>query len=180
MRVGYLRFELSYSSSLPVKVGMVFIFLVMYYLRRKKKDKPLFDKAGVKVTKRTDYVKKLDRVFSEYIRLRDAMGGYFRCISCGKIKPYAQADCGHYFSRTKMSTRFDEDNCNAECRSCNRFSADHLDGYRKNLIAKIGQQRFDLLSFKASQVKKWTDFELKSLIDCYTEKVKQLRKEKGL
>lgn len=155
---------------------------MMYYLRKKKKDKPLplFDKAGVKVTKRTDYVKKLDKVFSEYIRLRDSMGGYFRCISCGQIKPYEQADCGHYHSRRHMATRFDEDNCHAECRHCNRFTADHLIGYQKNLLAKIGQSRFDLLSFKASQTKKWSDFELKALIDCYAEKVKRLKKEKGL
>lgn len=153
--------------------------LIMYYLRRKKKKDnplPLFDKAGVKVQKRTDYIKKLDKVFSEYIRLRDSMNGYFRCISCGQIKPYEQADCGHYYSRTRMSTRFDEDNCHAECRSCNRFKADHLIGYQKNLISKIGQTKFDLLAFKANQVKKWSDFELKALIDCYQDKVKQLKR----
>lgn len=156
----------------------------MYYFRRKKKKKdkplPLFDNAGVKVQRRTDYVKKLDKVFSEYIRLRDSMGGYFRCISCGKIKPYEQADCGHYHSRTHMATRFDEDNCHAECRSCNRFSADHLIGYRKNLVLKIGQGRFDLLDFKASQTKKWSDFELKALIGHYKSLIIQLKKEKGL
>lgn len=156
----------------------------MYYFRRKKKKKgkplPLFDNAGVKVQRRADYVKKLDKVFSEYIRLRDSMGGYFRCISCGKIKPYEQADCGHYHSRTHMATRFDEDNCHAECRSCNRFSADHLIGYRKNLVLKIGQGRFDLLAFKASQTKKWSDFELKALIGHYKSLIIQLKKEKGL
>lgn len=155
----------------------------MYYFRRKKKKEkplPLFDKAGVKVQRRTDYIKKLDKIFSEYIRLRDSMGAYFRCISCGKIKPYAQADCGHYHSRVHMATRFDEDNCHAECARCNRFVADHLIGYRKNLIEKIGQSRFDLLEFKASQTKKWSDFELKALIEHYKEKVTQLKKEKGL
>lgn len=156
----------------------------MYYFRRKKKKKdkplPLFDNAGVKVQRRTDYIKKLDKVFSEYIRLRDSMGGYFRCISCGKIKPYEQADCGHFFSRKHMATRFDEDNCHAECRSCNRFSADHLIGYRKNLVVKIGQGRFDLLDFKASQMKKWSDFELKALIGHYKSLIIQLKKEKGL
>lgn len=79
---------------------------------------PLFD-GKVKIQRRTDYIKKLDRVFSEYIRLRDTMpNGMFRCISCGKIKPYSQADCGHYHSRTHMSIRFDEENCNAECKYC--------------------------------------------------------------
>lgn len=95
-----------------------------YYIKRKPKKKkekelPLFEKAGIKVKKKPDLVAKLDKEFSRYIRLRDCMpNGYFRCISCGKIKPYEQADCGHYHSRRHMSTRFDEDNCHAECRYC--------------------------------------------------------------
>ena len=155
----------------------------MYYLRKKKKKEkpmPLFD-GKVKIQRRTDYIKKLDRVFSEYIRLRDTMpNGMFRCISCGKIKPYSQADCGHYHSRTHMSTRFDEENANAECRSCNRFCADHLVGYRKNLIAKIGEHRLDVLEWRAHQTKKWSDFELKELIKHYQAKIKDLKGEKGL
>lgn len=141
---------------------------------------PLFD-GKVKIQRRTDYIKKLDRIFSEFIRLRDTMpNGMFRCISCGKIKPYSQADCGHYHSRTHMSTRFDEDNANAECRSCNRFCADHLVGYRKNLIAKIGEHRYNVLEWRAHQTKKWSDFELKELIKHYQAKIKDLKGEKGL
>ena len=114
--------------------------------KAKKKDKPLplFDKAGITVKKKPDLKAKLDKEFSLFIRLRDCMpNGYFRCISCGQIKPYEQADCGHFHSRRHMATRFDEDNAHAECRACNRFSADHLIQYLKNLKAKIGQLRFD-------------------------------------
>lgn len=124
---------------------------------------------------------KLDKVFSLYIRLRDSKPfGYkaFKCISCGKIKPFSKADCGHYYSRAKMSTRYDEENCNSECSHCNRFSADHLDGYRENLIAKIGQQRFDLLRVRANQTKKWSVFELQELIKYYTALVQKMESEK--
>ena len=157
-----------------------------YYIKRtpkKKKEKPspLFDKAGIKVKKKLDLVAKLDKVFSRYIRLRDCMpNGYFRCISCGQIKPYEQADCGHFHSRRHMATRFDEDNAHAECRACNRFSADHLINYEKNLIAKIGQTRYDKLAWKAGATKKWSDFELQELIKYYTILVDKLSKEKGL
>ena len=155
-----------------------------YYLRRKKKkDKPLpmFDKAGVNVKKKPDLKAKLDKEFSLYIRLRDAMpNGFFKCVSCGEIKPFEQADCGHYWSRRHMSTRYDEENCHAECRSCNRFKADHLAGYRDNLIRKIGQMRFDKLAWKASQAKKWSDFELQELIKYYKALNAKLRKEKGI
>lgn len=106
--------------------------------------------------------------------------GYFRCISCGQIKPFEQADCGHYFSRKHLSTRFDEDNCHAECRYCNRFLADHLEFYREGLIEKIGQQKFDLLKVKVASTSKMTDFEYEQLIKYYKALNKKLRKEKGL
>lgn len=156
-----------------------------YYIKSNKKNKdkplPLFDRSGVKVKKKPDYKRKLDEVFSKYIRLRDCMpNGYFRCISCGQMKPFEQADAGHYFSRTHLSTRFDETNVNAECKYCNRFKADHLVGYRRNLIAKVGQQRFDLLEWKHSQPCKYTEFEYKELIKRYQAKIKELSNDKGL
>lgn len=130
--------------------------------------------------KKPDLKAKLDKEFS-FIRLRDCMpNGFFRCISCGQIKPFTQADCGHYFSRTHLATRFDENNCHAECRHCNRFKADHLEGYRVNLITKIGQQKFDLLKVKVASTSKMTDFEYEQLIKYYKALNKKLRKEKGL
>ena len=126
-------------------------------------------------------VDRLDTVFSRYIRLRDAMpSGMFRCISCGKIKPIEQADAGHYHSRRHMSTRFDEDNVNAECRFCNRFSADHIIGYRENLIKKIGEQRFLLLEVKAHETHKWSAFELEQLTKYYRALANKLQQEKGI
>ena len=157
----------------------------MYYIRRKPKKKdnplPLFDKAGVKIKKKPDLVARLDKAFSLYVRLRDCMpNGFFRCISCGQVKPYGQADCGHYHSRRHMATRWDEDNAHAECRACNRFKADHMIGYRENLIRKIGQQRFDKLEWKHNQSRKWSDFELVELTKYYKALADKLKKEKGL
>lgn len=145
----------------------------MYYLKKKKG-------GGEKKSNLSSLIKKLDKEFSMFIRLRDSKAfGFkaFKCISCGQIKPFAKADCGHYFSRVKMSTRFDEDNANAECSSCNRFKADHLEGYRENLIKKIGQPRFDVLRYRSNQTKKWSAFELESLIKYYKEQNKKLKDE---
>ena len=157
----------------------------MYYLRKKKKKKedplPLFDSKGVKVKRKPDLKARADKEFSLFIRLRDCMpNGFFRCISCGQIKPFGQADCGHFHSRRHMSVRYDEDNAHSECRSCNRFKADHLIGYERNLVAKIGRMRFDKLAWKAAQPMKWTDKELEELAAYYKERNKELRKEKGL
>lgn len=64
--------------------------------------------------------------------------------------------------------------------NCNRFKADHLEDYRVNLIAKIGQQKFDLLKVKVASTSKMTDFEYEQLIKYYKALNKKLRKEKGL
>lgn len=89
----------------------------MYYIKRKKKE-PSVAKEAAKRGK-PDLVRKLDGIFSKYIRLRDAMpNGYCRCISCGQIKPFSDFDAGHFYSRKHMGTRFDEDNVWAECKYC--------------------------------------------------------------
>ena len=150
-----------------------------YYIKRKKKEPT--EKKSRKSPSLSTLVDRLDTIFSKYIRLRDAMpSGMFRCISCGQIKPISQADCGHFHSRIHMSTRFDEDNCHAECRFCNRFSADHIIGYRENLIKKIGGQRFALLEVKAHQSYKYSHFEIEQLIKYYRARVEMLQKEKGI
>lgn len=64
-------------------------------------------------------VDALDRAFSKFIRLRDSDdNGLCRCISCGKLHMWDDIDCGHFVNRRHMGTRFDEKNCNAQCRSC--------------------------------------------------------------
>lgn len=147
------------------------------FKRTKKKNHP----NTTKEKRKPDLVKKLDKVFSQYIRLRDVMpSGFFKCISCGKIKPFAEADCGHYHSRTHMATRFEEDNCHCECKGCNRFSADHLIGYRENLITKIGFSRVERLNVLAHSQKHWLDCELEEKIAYYKAEVKRLSAMKGI
>lgn len=132
-------------------------------------------------TRTTGLKAKLDRVFSQYIRLRDMMpGGVFRCISCGQIKPIEQADCGHYINRQHMATRFSEMNCNAQCRSCNRFDEGNMQGYRRGLVQKYGEQRVLLLEAQKYETRKYTEFEYEALIKHYRAEIKRMLEEKRL
>ena len=121
---------------------------------------------------------KLDRVFSEYIRLRDTAGhtkdGFFKCVSCGQIKPYSQADCGHYIGRQHMATRFNELNCWAQCRKCNRFEEGRKADYRRNLVDRIGEDKVLLLEASQRNTAKISDFEYEEMIKYYKEKIKNL------
>ena len=128
----------------------------------------------MKTKKKPDLRAKLDKVFSEYIRKRDTHDGVFKCISCGQILPYEQADCGHYINRKHMSTRFDEMNCNAQCRSCNRFDEGNIQGYRRGLVAIYGEQKVTLLEAKKHNFRKYSDFEYEVLINHYKEEIKKL------
>jgi hypothetical protein len=66
--------------------------------------------------------KKTDKVFSKFIRNRDAeFGG--NCISCGRWFKYEDLDAGHFVSRNCIELRYDEENVNAQCQHCNRFKS---------------------------------------------------------
>ena len=156
--------------------------MLPYWMKKKKKkatEDSLFPTEKKK--RKPDLVKKLDKVFALYIRLRDVMpNGYGKCISCGRIKSFKELDCGHFHGRTHMATRFEEDNAHAECIACNRMSSDHLIKYRENLIDKIGIGRYDRLNLLRHSVKHWLDCELQEKIDYYTNEVKRLSAEKGI
>ena len=128
----------------------------------------------MKTKKKPDLKAKLDKIFSEYIRKRDTRNGVFKCISCGRILPYEQPDCGHYINRKHMSTRFDEMNCNAQCISCNRFDEGNIQGYRRGLVSLYGEQQVNLLEAKKHNFRKYSDFEYEVLIKHYKEEIKKL------
>jgi len=128
----------------------------------------------------TKIIARLDRIFSEYIRLRDAdRNGYVRCISCGKIGYWKDVDCGHYINRKHLSTRWHEKNCNGQCRSCNRFDEGNMLGYTKGLVRKYGTGILDELDVMKHQSGKLTDFDGELLIKHYKEQVKILKKSKA-
>lgn len=123
----------------------------------------------------------LDIVFSVYIRLRDAMdGGLTRCISCGRVFPFGAMQCGHYFGRANMATRWDEENCSSECAFCNCSDANHLEGYTRHLKEKIGEDAFEALARRAHGTRKWSGDELRDMIKHYTAEARRLSREKNI
>lgn len=116
----------------------------------------------------------LDKAFSIFIRKRDSINGIVKCISCGKLVPWKESDCGHYINRKHMSTRFDEQNCNAQCRSCNRFDEGNMEGYRAGLIAKYGEGTPENLYIKKFNTVKLSQVEINLMTKHYIQKAKQL------
>src|SRR5688500_14823181 len=87
---------------------------------------------------------KLWKIFSEYIRLRDANAdGYCVCITSGRLIHWKDCDAGHFISRRHMATKYDEQNVHAQRRFDNRFAAGEQFVYARAIDAKYGKGTAD-------------------------------------
>lgn len=147
-----------------------------------KKEKSKFEISEIKTptrkASRSTLMDKADRAFSLYIRTRDSQifeGKYFQCLSCGRVLPIEQADCGHYVNRQHMSLRFSGLNCHAQCRKCNRFMEGNQQDYRKGLIKKIGEDKVQLLEAAKHVSNKITNFELEHIAKHFKAETKNFK-----
>ena len=142
-----------------------------------------------KITKRKTLAEKtarelgkvLDRVFSEFIRLRDAdEQGYCRCVTCGGVHHWKEIHCGHFIGRANKAVRFNELNCHAQCVKCNTYRSGEHHIYRQVLVNKYGKEAVDKLENEAYLGGDFTAYGLQVLIGEYREKVRLLKREKGI
>jgi len=93
-------------------------------------------------------IKKLDKIFSTYIRTRDK----WRCQYCMKEypPPTNALHCAHIFTRGAQSTRFDPENAVALCYGHHSWlDANPLTKY-EFYIKKFGQKQFDVLRLRSN------------------------------
>jgi len=114
---------------------------------------------------RSKLVKKLDSVFSQYIRLKDADEfGNATCFTCGKVDHWKKLQNGHFQSRKHYSTRWLEQNCQVQCAGCNVFRYGEQFLFSKYLDEKYGDGTSEELYYKAKETIKLADFELEEMI----------------
>ena len=126
--------------------------------------------------------KELDKWFSLYIRLRDANEyGMVQCFTCGIVKEYNKGmQCGHFQSRSHLTTRFDEKNCQPQCVGCNMFKQGEQYRFALQLDGKYGAGTAEKLMYLAHRSIKFTRVESQEKISYYKDIVKNLKKEKGI
>lgn len=129
--------------------------------------------------------KKLQRVFNEYIRLRDVdEHGHGNCISCGSPVRFGNPNyqAGHYYPAPVETLRFNENNCNGQCKSCNYFKSGNLIEYRKGLVKKIGERGVKELDVLAGVYARGgyrhDRFTLETKMKEYKVKLKSIKKKK--
>lgn len=127
---------------------------------------------------RKQLIKKLDSVFSQYIRLKDAFeeDGILlaKCVTCGTVKHWKKLQNGHYYSRGRYPTRWDEDNCHVQCARCNIFLKGRYIEYTLFMIDTYGRDFVDELGIKSINPAKISSIDLKGKIEEYKEKVRNI------
>jgi 5-methylcytosine-specific restriction endonuclease McrA len=118
-------------------------------------------------TKRKSLIDKLDKEFSIFIRNRYAKNGLAECVTCGSVKEVKQLQCGHFMSRKHYSTRWEEDNCQVQCYTCNvmRYGEQYKFGLYLN--ATYNKDKAEELLIKSKQTLKLSDADLEEMIEKY-------------
>ena len=120
--------------------------------------------------------KKLDRVFSEYIRRRDAdEGGTTQCFTCGRLMHWKhEAQAGHWVKRQHRATRWHPMNVQPQCAGCNLYKSGAMDEFAGALLNKHGAETIDeLLRLKHEPVKH-TRADLETMISETEKKIAAL------
>lgn len=134
---------------------------------------PVKKKKKIKSKPKGWYVKKLDSVFSQYMRLSYSNdSGYVACYTCYAVKPWKEMQNGHYISRANMNTRWEEKNCRVQCMQCNVFKNGNYPAYTFRLLKEIGKKGMDELEAMGKEIRQFTPKELREMIAEYTEKIK--------
>jgi len=116
---------------------------------------------------RSKLVKKLDTIFSQYIRLKNSIDEISTCFTCGKRDHWKKLQNGHFQSRRHYSTRWDEINCQVQCSGCNVFKYGEQYVFGNKLDQKFGTGTARRLHIKAQQIVKLSDSDLEDMIKRY-------------
>ena len=117
----------------------------------------------------SDWMKEAQKVFNQYIRLRDK---HLPCISCGQ-KLGSKYDAGHYFSSGgHKAVTFNEDNVHGQCVACNQYKHGNLLNYQIGIEKRIGADRLLQLHEQAHETRKYSADELQEIIKTYKQKIK--------
>lgn len=169
----YVKFQ-STQQVCSVKCAMVMGKRKSEEARKKqaKADRLLQRQKLQALKSRSDWLKDLQKVFNQFIRLRDKD---LPCISCGRYHQ-GQWHAGHYKTvGSSPELRFCEENVHKQCSPCNNHLSGNIVNYRLGLIEKIGLERVEWLERQDHPPLKLTVDEIKALIKVYKAKVKELQ-----
>ena len=145
-------------------------------IKRRAKAKETANKERLKVKRQKHkerpaaLKKKLDIIFSKYIRLRDKGKP---CITSGR--PWDDtAQCGHFVSRKWYAVRWHEQNAHSQSAAANMFEGGEQYAHGIAIDRMYGQGTADMLWKKAREPFKLTPDFLKEKLAYYEAKLKEV------
>lgn len=127
------------------------------------------------MSERTKAVSKLDTIFSKYIRKRATRDdGFGVCFTCGVERHWSEVDAGHFQSRVKMSTRWDEQNVQFQCKRCNMTNGGQQYIFGKRLDEVYGEGTAEAIHRKSQQMAKFSIADLQEKIEYFKRKLDEL------
>lgn len=122
-----------------------------------------------RVKSRSQLVRELDSLFSQYIRQKYAVDGMTACVTCGVVKRWQEQQNGHYMSRGHLPTRWSEDNCAPQCVGCNVFRKGNYTEYSLWMIQTYGADKLLELKLRANSGEKIPTTFIKDKIEYYKQ-----------
>ena len=119
--------------------------------------------------------KKLDVLFSQYIRRRNADHlGRVKCFTCGVEKHWKEQQAGHFQSRSHHSTRWDEVNVQVQCVKCNMYRQGEQYKFGMYLDQRFGDGTAEELEYRAKTIVKLNRIDYEESIERYKQKIREL------
>ena len=112
------------------------------------------------------YKKKLDAIFSKYIRARDK----YICYTCNRQCDKWSSQNGHFVPRQYLKTRWDERNNHCQCYACNMLHNGQPSRYAQRLREDFGDGIIDELEANRG-------IPIKLEVEWYLDKIKYYEEE---
>jgi len=90
-------------------------------------------------------------------------------------KPISEMQNGHYISRSKLATRFDEENCRPQCVGCNIFKKGNYTAYALRLNRE-DPELLERLERKSNKIFKISNEYLENIIIITKNKIDNFNK----
>lgn len=124
-----------------------------------------------KAKTRSYYVKQLDKAFSSYFRQSQAdKNGNVTCYTCGNVMHWKESQTGHFFTRGRYPTRWDEANTRIQDYRCNVALNGNYIVFTRKILAEIGEEALDELEYRSLNGDKISTPDLRELVEFYKRK----------
>lgn len=135
---------------------------------------------GKKRTTRSSRLIAKDRAwtqFSMFIRLRDSgPDGYGQCVTCQRVAHWRTMDAGHWITRAKEATLFDERNVHLQCKGCNKWQGGKPSEHKQAIIRKYGPGAPEEIETKSVRECKRNESHYRFIEDTYRERVELIQR----